>query len=99
MKQMSHKEIDRWAKVRAKGKRRFVALDTFVYWLIPIASTFIWRSIKSLWTGHLEFSSIDYGERLFVSAIFAMWGYFQSKHQWRLREESYKASVEAIKVN
>ena len=96
---MSHKEMDRWAKVRSKGKRRFVTINTFIHWLIPIGSLFIVRSIKSLWTGHLEFSSIDYGERLFVTAIFAIWGYFRSKHQWRLQEKKYKTSVEAIRVN
>jgi hypothetical protein len=98
MKPMSPKEIKQWEKTRTKGRRSYLLTSIFVYALIPIVSSFIWYSLKGLWTGKYEFNSIDYGETLFKSGIFAVFGYYQAKYYWRKAEERYKAIIESVEV-
>jgi hypothetical protein len=74
MKGMSEKEIERWGRIRSRGKRRLIARETIIFALIPVVVTIVWYSLKFLWTGKLELGSIDYGLRLFTTVVFALWG-------------------------
>jgi hypothetical protein len=94
MKMMTQEDMDRWKKTRVIGKRRYVIRETLVYASIPLASAFLWRSLRFLWTGNLTFNSIDYGQSLFLSGLFVAWGYAQSSFRWQSQEARYKASIE-----
>jgi hypothetical protein len=48
---------------------------------------------KSLSTGHSQFGSIEYGERVFVSCVFAIFGCFYAIYKWKSTETRYLASI------
>jgi hypothetical protein len=96
---MSQKEIARWEKTRAKGKRRYVIGITIIHGLIQLAAVWLWPSLRFLWIRNRAFDSIDLVERLVLSGVFAMLGYVRSKSHWESQEVRYSASLEPVEIS
>lgn len=94
MESMNQKQEERWQRIRAKGKQRFIFTRTVVWGSIPIVSAILWRTIKFVYSGQSDFQSMDYGEIIFKACAFMIWGYFQAKHEWNSQEKRYKSSSE-----
>ena len=95
-KRMSEKEIERWGRTRARGKRAFIVRQTIAFALIPAVAVIVVHSLKSVWTGKLEFGSIDYGLRLFSSVVFAFWGFIDARLRWKSSEDRYQVSQRQV---
>src|SRR5690348_11349807 len=89
MKRMSEREIERWGRIRARGLRRFIALETIIYASIAVVATIAAYSLEYVRTGKLEFSSRDYLFGPIFTIFFALYGFFRGHFR-------YRASVESV---
>ena len=96
MKRMSEREIERWGRIRARGLRRFIALETIIYASIAVVTTIAAYSLKYVRIGKLEFSSRDYLFGPIFTIFFALYGFFRGHFRWIKLEDRYRASVESV---
>ena len=90
MKRMNEKEIDRWERVRARGRFRFIARETITYLLIIVVARIAMYLFNYVWK--VEVSSTDYHRDLFLPVIFALYGFVRGHYQWIKQEDRYKAA-------
>src|SRR3954464_13547702 len=87
---MNEKYRERWRKIRAKGKARFLIRGIIIYMLCSIFGTAIWRLGRIYFSGkpyEFLFESLD---TAIVAAIsFGIVGYWQSSREWRQSEKEY----------
>jgi hypothetical protein len=92
MKPMSAIEIERWARVRERGRQRFIAVETITLALIPVVAVVLVYSFEYFRNGKLDFSSIDYLRDFFLPVVFALYGFFKAHFSWTKQEDRFRAS-------
>src|SRR4030095_10538143 len=97
MKRMNEKEIERWERIRANGRARFIARETVTYLLIMVVAIIAVHLFNRV-TGKLEVSSPDYNRDLFLPVIFALYGFVRGHYQWGKQEDRYKASAKPVEL-
>lgn len=91
LRRMNEKEIARWGRIRAKGRKPFIARETITFALIPAVSAIVLQSLEFLLRG--KFASRDYTVTLVTCVALGLWRFFKAHHEWMLQEERYKASA------
>jgi len=86
-------------KLRAGGKKRFVAYEVAVHGMIPIVATLIVYGLEMAWTGRADFNSIPYGETAIAVCCFALWGYFRAEHDWTAHKEKNRTEADNSSPN
>ena len=92
---MNEKQKERWGRVRAKGRMRYLLSNIIAAALSVVAAFALWWLSVYAWRGGPAPDFI--GEPWSVIAItvgVATAGYFQASSQWRRNEREYLASAE-----
>ena len=96
MKQMNEKEIERWERIRARGKTRFIARETITYLLIMVVAIISVHLFNGA-TGKLE-APPGYHTDLHLPVFFALYGFVRGHYQWIKQEDRYKASAKPVEL-
>jgi len=83
---------EQWERIRARGKRHFVAREMATQGIIPTVATVLLYGSKFLWTGRLEIDPTVYGSTVLTTIVFLLLGYSRAGNDWSLLEETYRPS-------
>ncbi|MFL6198671.1 MAG: hypothetical protein ACJ76J_05825 [Thermoanaerobaculia bacterium] len=83
---------EQWERIRARGKRHFVAREMAALGIIPTVATVLVYGSKFLWTGSFEIDPTVYGSTVLTTIFFLFWGYYRAGDDWSFLEERYSPS-------
>ena len=83
---------EQWERIRARGKRHFVAREMATLGIIPTVATVLVYGSKFLWTGRFEIDPTVYGSTVLTTIFFLFWGYSRAGNDWSSLEERYSPS-------
>lgn len=93
---MDEKQKERWARLRAKGARRFILRGVFAAALCVAAGQVIWWLLMSAWRGEsVPYFVREPGSSVAMAVGFIVAGYLQASREWRRNEKEFLASAGA----
>ncbi len=93
---MDEKQKERWARLRAKGVRRFILRGVIAAGLCVAAGQIIWWLVTFAWRGEtIPYFVREPSSSVAMAAGFLIAGYLQASREWRKSEREFLAPAGA----
>jgi hypothetical protein len=93
---MNERQRQRWQKIRAKGKARYVLTrGVFSYAMIPVIARILVQLYYFFATGVPESLFKNKIEFAFKVLLFGIWGYASARKDWQRHEKAYLKDQES----